>query len=83
MGMTGKVNAATTALSMVREITSIRFCLMVGIGGGVPYPERHPDKQVRLGDVVISLPTGTTGGVVQYDLGKHEFKNGQSYFRRL
>lgn len=82
MKMTGKVSAATVALSMVRTIPSIRFCLMVGIGGGVPYPDKAPDDQVRLGDVVVSVPSGTTGGVVQYDLGKVEIKNGESYFRR-
>lgn len=82
MKMTGKVSAATTALSMLRTIPSIRFCLIVGIGGGVPYPEKAPDEQVRLGDVVVSAPSGTTGGVVQYDLGKVEIRKGGSYFRR-
>lgn len=82
MKMAGKVSAATTALSMLRTIPSIRFCLIVGIGGGVPYPEKPPDEQVRLGDVVVSAPSGTTGGVVQYDLGKVETRKGGSYFRR-
>jgi nucleoside phosphorylase len=39
---------------------------MVGIGGGVPSAE----EDVRLGDVVISQPHATRGGVVQYDFGK-------------
>lgn len=39
---------------------------MVGIGGGVP-SDKH---DIRLGDVVISMPDGPYGGVVQYDLGK-------------
>ncbi|PVH69381.1 hypothetical protein DL98DRAFT_439187 [Cadophora sp. DSE1049] len=39
---------------------------MVGIGGGAPTQERD----IRLGDVVVSEPQGTLGGVVQYDLGK-------------
>ena len=39
---------------------------MVGIGGGAP----SSMKDVRLGDVVVSQPEGTVGGVVQYDLGK-------------
>ena len=43
----------------------LRFGLLVGIGGAVPTPE-----DIRLGDVVISQPDGTEGGVVQYDLGK-------------
>ncbi|KUL83288.1 hypothetical protein ZTR_09137 [Talaromyces verruculosus] len=40
---TGKVSAATVAIDMIRSFPSIRFGMMVGIGGGVPryfYPER-------------------------------------------
>ncbi|CAG5189832.1 uncharacterized protein ALTATR162_LOCUS12094 [Alternaria atra] len=37
-----------------------------GIGGGVPSEE----ADVRLGDVVVSKPHKTHGGVVQYDSGK-------------
>ncbi|ERF70367.1 hypothetical protein EPUS_05186 [Endocarpon pusillum Z07020] len=40
--------------------------LLVGIGGGVPSVQ----NDVRLGDVVVSMPSGGHGGVVQYDLGK-------------
>ena len=39
---------------------------MVGIGGGVPSEE----ADIRLGDVVVSRPQKTHGGVVQYDFGK-------------
>ncbi|KAL3705406.1 hypothetical protein TMatcc_009078 [Talaromyces marneffei ATCC 18224] len=42
------------------------FGLMVGIGGGVP--SKHAD--IRLGDVVVSKPSATSGGVIQYDYGK-------------
>jgi nucleoside phosphorylase len=45
---------------------SLRFGLMVGIGGGVPSYEHD----IRLGDVVVSQPTGSFGGVIQYDFGK-------------
>lgn len=41
---------------------------MVGIGGGISRPTEGRD--IRLGDIVVSQPQGTTGGVVQYDLGK-------------
>ncbi|EPS44142.1 hypothetical protein H072_1882 [Dactylellina haptotyla CBS 200.50] len=44
----------------------LRFYLMVGIGGGVP----SDANDIRLGDVVVSLPTGTSGGVIQYEFGK-------------
>jgi hypothetical protein len=51
---------------MLFSFPSIRFGLMVGIGGGIP--SKYHD--VRLGDIVVSKPTGTFGGIVQYDLGK-------------
>ncbi|KAL1641792.1 hypothetical protein SLS58_005831 [Diplodia intermedia] len=54
---------------MVRTFPSLRWCLMVGIGGGVPVLEGQ-DTDVHLGDVVVSNPDGNVGGVVQYDFGK-------------
>ncbi|CVK84594.1 related to ankyrin [Fusarium proliferatum] len=62
-GKIGNVSAATVATNMVSTFPNIRFCLMVGIGGGIP-------PKVRLGDVVVSTPVGAFPGVVQYDLGK-------------
>lgn len=66
-GHQGKAAAATVAVHMMHSFP-IKFGLMVGIGGGVP--SRTID--IRLGDVVVSIPEGTHGGVVQYDLGKLE-----------
>ncbi|KAH2268208.1 hypothetical protein KXW02_002720 [Aspergillus fumigatus] len=51
---------------MQRTFASIKWRLLVGIGGGVP--SRTHD--IRLGDIVVSMPEGPFGGVVQYDLGK-------------
>jgi nucleoside phosphorylase len=51
---------------MLSNFESIRVGLTVGIGGGVPSAERD----IRLGDVVVSKPGGMFGGVVQYDRGK-------------
>jgi nucleoside phosphorylase len=65
-GVYGTNPAATVATQMLSSFESIRVGLMVGIGGGVPSVERD----LRLGDVVISKPSGTFGGVVQYDRGK-------------
>lgn len=39
---------------------------MVGIGGGAP-SHKH---DVRLGDIVVSVPRDGEGGVLQYDFGK-------------
>lgn len=66
MPSTGNNTAATVATQLLNEFPLIRFCLLVGIGGGVPGPE----ADIRLGDVVVSQPSHTFGGVVQYDLGK-------------
>ncbi|ERF75445.1 hypothetical protein EPUS_00238 [Endocarpon pusillum Z07020] len=64
----GNRAAATVATQLLNDFPAIRFGLLVGIGGGVPGDEGEDD--VRLGDVVVSQPTATFGGVVQYDLGK-------------
>ncbi|KAJ6111442.1 hypothetical protein N7523_007503 [Penicillium sp. IBT 18751x] len=50
---------------MKRTFTSLRFGLMVGIGGGVP-----SKTDIRLGDVVVSKPSDGGSGVIQYDFGK-------------
>jgi len=62
MGDIGNNPAATVATRMTNTFPSIRFWLMVGIGGGVP-------PKVRLGDVVVSTPVYEYPGVVQWDLG--------------
>ncbi|KAH8803441.1 WD40 protein [Xylogone sp. PMI_703] len=60
-------NAAATVVTQMKQcFTSIKFCLLVGIGGGAP-SERN---DVRLGDIVVSMPVETFGGVIQYDLGE-------------
>ena len=64
LGMYGIVSAATVAAHMRITYPSIRFSLMVGIG-----PSTKND--IRLGDVVVSKPTGGLGtGVVHHDYGK-------------
>jgi nucleoside phosphorylase len=65
-GQMGTSSAAAVAIQMQSKFASLRFGLMVGIGGGVPSAE----SDVRLGDVVISQPHMQYGGVVQYDFGK-------------
>ncbi|CAI7573585.1 unnamed protein product [Penicillium glandicola] len=67
-GAYGTTSAATTASSLLASLPSIRIGLLVGIGGGIARPDE--DQDIRLGDVVVSQPHGTTGGVYQYDLIK-------------
>ncbi|KIX98875.1 uncharacterized protein Z520_05336 [Fonsecaea multimorphosa CBS 102226] len=62
----GNTLAAAVATQLVNDFPRIKFCFLVGIGGGIPSEE----KDIRLGDVVVSNPEGGFGGVVEYDLGK-------------
>ncbi|OOO12207.1 purine or other phosphorylase family 1 [Aspergillus oryzae] len=77
----GTNNAAIAAKSMQATFPNIRFGLLVGVGGGVPGPitETGPANDIRLGDVVVSLPAGQGGGVIQYDLIRREVDG----FRRV
>ncbi|CAD0098231.1 unnamed protein product [Aureobasidium mustum] len=64
----GNNSAASVVVQMRNTFRSVYFCLVVGIGGGVPtICENIP---IRLGDVVVSTPTGNHSGAIQYDHGK-------------
>jgi nucleoside phosphorylase len=66
----GNNPAATVVAQMRMTFPSLRFGLLVGIGGGVPV--KTDNGMIRLGDVVVSKPTGGYSGAVQYDHGKAE-----------
>jgi nucleoside phosphorylase len=53
----GNIPAAIVANSMVSTFPSIRFVMMVGIGGGIP-------PKVRLGDVVVGTQQDQSPGVI-------------------
>src|SRR4051812_9320955 len=65
-GRYGTVSSATVAIHMRSSFPALRFGLMVGIGGGAP----SSSNDIRLGDIVVSQPTNSSGGVIQYDFGK-------------
>jgi hypothetical protein len=65
-GDTGTNAASVVAAQIIHSFPSMRFGLMIGIGGGVPIA----CKDIRLGNVVVSLPENDHSGVVQYDIGK-------------
>jgi nucleoside phosphorylase len=71
-GNYGTSPAAQIMTNMKRTFTSVEHYLLVGIGGGVPTKE----NDLRLGDVVVSLPEGGFPGVIQYDRGK-DVENGE------
>ncbi|KAF3147242.1 hypothetical protein TWF703_000082 [Orbilia oligospora] len=64
-GRGGVTSAGIVAAHLRSKFSKLRFGLMVGVGGGAP----SADNDIRLGDLVISQPTGVSGGVIQYDFG--------------
>ncbi|THW94720.1 purine and uridine phosphorylase [Aureobasidium pullulans] len=67
-GQTGLSAATAAAIQMSNKFKFVKHGFMVGIGGGVPSEK----ADIRLGDVVVSLPNEDNGGVVQYDFGRAE-----------
>ncbi|NET56796.1 MAG: 5'-methylthioadenosine/S-adenosylhomocysteine nucleosidase [Symploca sp. SIO2E6] len=61
----GNNRAAIRASVLLEHFPNLESIIMVGIAGGIPYPEK-PNEHVRLGDIVIS----NDRGVIQYDFGK-------------
>jgi nucleoside phosphorylase len=62
-GCVSSNTAATVAVWMTYTFPSVRLCLLVGIGSGIP-------PTVRLGDVVVGMPAGTLSGVEEWDVEK-------------
>ncbi|KAK6507640.1 hypothetical protein TWF481_006066 [Arthrobotrys musiformis] len=67
-GRCGMASAAIVAIGMMHFFPGLRFGLLVGVGGGAPSGR----NDIRLGDIVVSRPTGESGGLIHYDLGKAE-----------
>ncbi|KAL4925790.1 5'-methylthioadenosine/S-adenosylhomocysteine nucleosidase family protein [Aspergillus undulatus] len=65
-GQYGSNSAAHVISHMMRSFPALKFCLLVGIGAGIPTLE----NDIRLGDVVVSHPRGVYSGVIQHDLLK-------------
>ncbi|KAF3933291.1 hypothetical protein ABW20_dc0105285 [Dactylellina cionopaga] len=65
-GEYGTCAAADVLSHMVRSFSELQCYFLVGIGGGVPSKQ----NDIRLGDIIVSHPGPTHGGVIQYDLGK-------------
>jgi hypothetical protein len=63
----GNNSAASVVTQLMNDFKSIRFGLLIGIGGGIPSDD---EDDICLGDVVVSKPTATFGGVAQFDRGK-------------
>lgn len=64
-----------SAVKVVEQIRvtfrSIRFILLIGLGGGVP----HTKEKISLGDVVVGRPEPGRSGLVQYEGGQVHWNN--------
>ncbi|KAK6529893.1 hypothetical protein TWF281_009047 [Arthrobotrys megalospora] len=63
----GNNSAAAVVTRLTNDFKSLRFGLLVGVGGGIPDPD---GRDIRLGDIVVSKPTEAFSGAVQFDRGK-------------
>ncbi len=76
----GKVSAQRTIQHLRRNFPNIHIHFFVGIGGGIPrgLSARGSQEDLRLGDVVVSLPeTPGVPAIVEYDRGRqygHEYE---------
>lgn len=66
----GNNSAATRATQLMGHFKTVDTIIMVGIAGGVPYPQKS-EEHVRLGDLVVSDRLG----VIQYDYIKDEVRD--------
>ena len=57
-GSIGNNPALDVVTHLVRSFPNVKCILLVGIGGGVPNISTDPMRDLRLGDIVVSVPEG-------------------------
>ncbi|RYP27024.1 hypothetical protein DL768_011361 [Monosporascus sp. mg162] len=72
----GTGSAAALASQVKKFFPNLWFGLLVGVAAGLPNLTQTPPLDIRLGDVLVGLPTGKSAGLVAYDLGKKTAKDG-------
>jgi nucleoside phosphorylase len=77
----GTGSAAALASQVKRFFPNLWFGLLVGVAAGLPNFSRCPPLDIRLGDVLVGLPTGESAGLIAYDLGKETGQNGFQLLR--
>jgi nucleoside phosphorylase len=65
-GEIGVGSAASVITHITRSFPKIRIGLLVGVGGGAP----TKDRDIRLGDIVVSSPKDGRSGICHHDFGK-------------
>jgi len=62
----GTTSATRVAEQMHQTFRSLQYTLLVGVTGGMPSMK----ADIRLGDVIVSVSSGDSPAVIQYDYGK-------------
>lgn len=69
----GVGSAAALANQVKARFRNIWFALLVGVAAGLPNIYSKPPakcRDIRLGDVLVSVPEKASTGIIQYDLGR-------------
>ncbi|KAJ3496400.1 hypothetical protein NLG97_g2685 [Lecanicillium saksenae] len=66
----GTGSAAALASQVKMFFPNLWFGLLVGVAAGLPTFACSPERDIRLGDVLVGLPDGESAGIVAYELGK-------------
>ncbi|RYP64494.1 hypothetical protein DL771_008738 [Monosporascus sp. 5C6A] len=66
----GTGSAAALAGQVKKFFPNLWFGLLVGVAAGLPKLSGDSPRDIRLGDVLVDLPTGDNPAVTPYDLGK-------------
>jgi nucleoside phosphorylase len=66
-GEYGNVTVADLASEIRNRFPRLQLCLLVGVAAGLPL---LPDRDIRLGDVLVAVPSQHDAGMVAYNLGK-------------
>ncbi|KAH8800681.1 armadillo-type protein [Xylogone sp. PMI_703] len=72
----GTGSAAVLASQVKKFFPNLWFGLLVGVAAGLPNFSRRPPRDIRLGDVLVGLPTGDSAGLIAYSLGKETGEDG-------
>ncbi|KAF2231522.1 hypothetical protein EV356DRAFT_490220 [Viridothelium virens] len=71
----GNSSAAALASQVKRFFPNLWFSLLVGVAAGLPNLTLDPPRDIRLGDVLVSLPISDSTGIIAYELGKETGKD--------
>ncbi|KAI0888439.1 purine and uridine phosphorylase [Annulohypoxylon maeteangense] len=66
----GTGSAAALASQAKKFFPNFWFGLLVGVAAGLPNLQRSPPRDIRLGDVLVSVPNVNRSGTVAYALGR-------------